>query len=761
MTTYHLEVYTSAPELLDAGGSNLGVIARTRDYPATLSRDLSNYRYYTFLDELPLDDPRVHPPRVVMGPAGGSEYYTITHSAFLGSDFTGRTTPTVHHAAIKPSEVVGSGYHLGDFLVSLHHAYDRFRFSEPTWIVPPPTLEHQRIADELQFRSAFFQALDRRDDVLCFIINSLIRYAATGRPVVLVLEPQMTRDPLLILADVFSVLPRSVQNAVACSTHNVDTADFVRGSAFGITYRDTEFYRQILNRHDPKRPYIVDPSNSSSFVVEGDGSFVALLRKALGEGTSKVTDLLTAYDGNGTSANGLTDFCRFWETREALKTIRSAKDVSIIDGMYARLVNRTAYADDALNAASLSFVGSTCDSVERDVLLSEVVKSEHWPRSSRIAAVSSLKSSLGKALPSMLSGTDGAEPSAATLAFLGEQLADADAPRHWLTVAKHFLSTGGLKGIALSRHILSKSPIPLKLLLTLRGKLSGIQSQAVDRLHADLNENLRGVLESDKALRAIDECATDPKCQQHLTHVMQVATLLQPAQVRSIAIQLIGGAIKSNLEPQVNELVRSVGRLGEKIIDAKTSQEMIRLATGTKFEKLVQSAFEREMTLQAPSPAPPRSEPRRVLDPEPMVETVSSRRPLRASGPFKLKPKQDLRSFTLDGVKVAGYAIVLAIVFGSLFYVKHKTFGQIISQSGFQIYAGGALGVGIVSLLSVFVASKMPDSSPLYNVVVQLIAALILALGTVLAVLTAVAWQGFHPIRSLDGILKLLLIGMI
>ncbi len=623
MTTYHLEVYTSAPELLDSAGSNLGVIARTEGYPSELSRELSNYRYYSFLDELPMDDPGLHPPRVVIGPAGVTDYYTITHSAFLGSDFTGRTTPTVHHAVVRTSALNNSRGEVADFLLSLHRSQDRFRFSVPTRIESLPTIDRRRGDGAFVYHSLLFRDFEQRDTLICFIADALIRFGVSGRPVVLVLEPQQALDPLLILADIFSVLPRSVQRCTSGSSHNLSAADFIRGSAFGITYPDTEFHRQIQQRHDPKRPIIVDPRNSSSFSVIGDGSFIALLRKALDGGSSQLAALLDAYEANGTSAEVLAGFCRFWEMKAALTSINSAEELSTVNTMFARLTGRTQYVDDVLNAASLEFVDSAVARPDKIALLSEIIKSEHWPKSVRVAAVNAVKSNLGEALRLILSDSGISEPNTATIAFLGEQLGGGDGAKHWQAVAKHFYSVGNVKGISLSRTILCKSQIPLKLLLKWRGQLGGMQSQAVNRLVGDLNEQMRVVLDSDGAAQAIDECAQDPKFQEQLPSVMQVATLLQPVKVRSIAIQLIGLAIKSDLESQVKELVRSVGRLGEKIIDAKNSQDIIRLATGTRFEQLVQDAFEREITLQAPAVAPPRSEPRRVLEPEP-VETFSS-----------------------------------------------------------------------------------------------------------------------------------------
>ncbi len=341
---YDLEVYTSAPELLQPGGSNLGVVAQTRNFPADVARSLSNLRYYTFLEGLPLDDPLQHPPRVVAGPINAGDYYSISYSIFAGADHTGRTTPTVHTATVKNELLRSSELSAARFLFELSPEISQGWTGPPRWLDPKPKVSVQPSAvSELPYSEYWqqFCSSDSVEDLVARLAEGVLMSETTSRPVILVLSPDQGLNPLQLFIDVLALLPNSIQARTICVSHILDKADFVRGASIGITYCDTAFYRQAVERHDPKRPLIIDPTRPESFLVDDNYPYSQFLQSSWNAEqscqTAKLSFWLAIWDECGFSLETLTAYLRFVEVLRNIISTESTNEVRSVNESIARL----------------------------------------------------------------------------------------------------------------------------------------------------------------------------------------------------------------------------------------------------------------------------------------------------------------------------------------------------------------------------------------------------------------------------------------
>ena len=273
------QVYTSAAELLERTGGNLGVVAQSRAFPRELTHELEGLRSYPILTGIPVERPDQHPPRYVIGARGARRaYFTVSQIVHAGADHTGRTTPLVHHVVFDRSQLAVKGVMPSDVLRHLKQTFHREWRGPASWIDPPRELDGSSV--DSRFPSALWQEhlTQRFQQVVVAVAEGLMRFDLSRQPVLLVIPPHWGHDVLDLVADIYWLLPESVQYALISVSHVVDSSDYIRDAALIVTYRGTAFAEEAQRRRDPRAPRVYDLSAPSGAVSGSSGAYAGLLR---------------------------------------------------------------------------------------------------------------------------------------------------------------------------------------------------------------------------------------------------------------------------------------------------------------------------------------------------------------------------------------------------------------------------------------------------------------------------------------------------
>ncbi|MDZ4848905.1 MAG: hypothetical protein SGI77_06400 [Pirellulaceae bacterium] len=382
---YELEIYTSAESLLEQSSSGLGVVAKTRSFPASVTRDLSIFRYYTFLPELSLDQAEKHPPRIIVGSIGDKDRYSVIVARYFGADYSGRTTPTVHLAT---TTIDAFKSNCGTPAQLLAHVATKISpWSEhPKYLDPKPKVDTSDSLEQWPSSDIWRKYLSEENMTRFYsdVVDAMMKFEKVERPIVLVVPIEDSQQSALMLYDILALLPKSVQTSTIASTHLLTNSDFVRGSALGITYPGTEFHKQAVSRHDPRRPILVELTNSSATSQSQNSPYANHVAKAAGNGNlDDVKRLQEIWESGGfTVATSVS----FGEVVDVLNALTIAKNqvpecVWSIDAKLAGLHNIPEQARSKIDKACVDWVHSmvqrTDDRGNADLI--DLLETKKWP----------------------------------------------------------------------------------------------------------------------------------------------------------------------------------------------------------------------------------------------------------------------------------------------------------------------------------------------------------------------------------------------
>ena len=352
------QIYTSAAALLEGGG-NLGVVARTRAFPADVAAELATLRSYTPLPGLPPDQPDRHPPRLVGSPRANGVYYSLSRIAHGGFDHTGRTTPLAHHVVVATADTRAAHAAPAGLLAAVDPLFVRRHEGPPRWIDPPRQVDVRPITP---------------DAPLARVAAAVFAFATFRRPAVVVVDP--SADPVPVVVGVLSLLPPSVAWATAWATHVIDAADYVRDAALVLTYPGTPLLEQCRFRKDGRAPLVFDPAGPPPAV---DGPSWATV---IGDGDpDRAADACRRWEAAGLTPGQLGEFVRVSSLVDALSA-STAGDVHRLGIQLA--VPTTPNLERWSAEAAVGFVRRLAD---EPAALAAVASSSGWPAAARSAAV--------------------------------------------------------------------------------------------------------------------------------------------------------------------------------------------------------------------------------------------------------------------------------------------------------------------------------------------------------------------------------------
>lgn len=272
----HEAIYTSAPELLDGGTGNLGVVARTRGFPSELESELSAYRSYMILDDLPIDSVQLHPPRLVIVPCGKAKrYLLISQTVFAGADYTGRTRPLSHQVLISFDEIERSHNSVAELVSAVTPLMRNTWDEKPQWIDPPRTvaLSGSPLAETCSPFSASASGLTLSECLIVSVADTLITFPQHGQAIVMCLPREKASATVELAIQLLSLLPPSIQRQLPVASHIVDIADCPRNSALLFTYPGTPFLAHTIERQDPRKPLVFDLTHVAKQPYRSNGPY--------------------------------------------------------------------------------------------------------------------------------------------------------------------------------------------------------------------------------------------------------------------------------------------------------------------------------------------------------------------------------------------------------------------------------------------------------------------------------------------------------
>jgi hypothetical protein len=258
------QVYTSARKLLGSHQGDLGVVAQSIGFPNKLDSDLNGLCSYRILENLPSDDPSLHPPRLILLARGtNKELFSFSRMVFAGADHTGRTAPLAHHVVVSREQIQTSHASLAEILRSLKSLFVSQWQEDPIWFNPPRQVSDlNRIEFESQFPNPLWFSFANRSVIARlfgqFAIQMTSEQLSNSTPLILVL-PESVGDQITdLICDLLAVLPTSFQFKVGLQTHVISPTDVVGGCKVLFTYPGTLFLEQARSRKGSGRPIVYD-----------------------------------------------------------------------------------------------------------------------------------------------------------------------------------------------------------------------------------------------------------------------------------------------------------------------------------------------------------------------------------------------------------------------------------------------------------------------------------------------------------------------
>lgn len=412
----HEEVYTSAAELLDRSSGNLGIVARTKQFPNELEPELQSYRGYSLLPGFRNGSPDHHPPRFVLGPCrSGQDAYGVTRVGYAGADHTGRTTPLAHHVVLNRREMQTEGIPPWLVVWSLRDLFHCRWQQPPAWIDPQRTIDLSDMQVTGVFRSSeCASSPEQYKRSLIAAVDALAQYPVRQQPVVLCLPTERADSALGLIIDVLQLLPISLQSQVVAISHVVEVSDYVRDAWLMVTYPGTPFYERCRGRLDTTKPVIIDLSSVSSegIALSEFGQTISDLWQ--GEDPTSVFLAMKIWDQVGIRTSSISVFSKVISLRRRIQNLSKADQLPDLVGRFAECYTALD-RPEALKEWSLKLVSDRVMNFprsDRAQSLATIRLDERWPTEAR-----------AEAWRGMIAHPDD------TIPLLLEMITDADASR--------------------------------------------------------------------------------------------------------------------------------------------------------------------------------------------------------------------------------------------------------------------------------------------------------------------------------------------
>lgn len=440
---FHEVVYTSAAALLEGpSGSDLGIVLKSRGFPAGLDRELAAEHYYSLLAGISVHDVEAHPPRLVVARRGSrKEHFCLSRAIFAGADHTGRVTPLVHHLVFPFQQMVADGISPAAVLTAASNLFYRQWKRPPTWVDPLRDVPCPDSPERLgEFPSAEWRQVlghERLESALASAAECLMAFASTGRRLVICLPVATARLVHRLIGDLLALLPDEVQFQTNCASHVINSGDCPPEAALVFTYPGTQFLDRQKNRADGKAPLIIDVSWLGSQTSTTLGKYGIVVASVIRSGKAAL-QLDFARRIASVLESGPEDpdlFDALWRLSQALRDVQSADDVMRLGADAGRIVRSSPAASDVVSRwgaemVKRQLVGSSPTQWE---LLSAVAWSGSWPHSVRNLALKTIRDHPEEGLPVFLSRVQPGSPEDRRCRqFLSQVLADRP---HFVTAA--------------------------------------------------------------------------------------------------------------------------------------------------------------------------------------------------------------------------------------------------------------------------------------------------------------------------------------
>lgn len=386
------QIYTSAKQLLNSDQGDLGVIAETVGFPRLIAREINRLASYRIMESLPIDDPKAHPPRFVIGSRGETqEYFGVSRIVFAGADHSGRTTPLAHHVFATHQALEANRIDASDMIRSLGGFFSDDWQRPPERFDPPRDVEIQSDAKAPMPSNAWTRTTGSRNtaNFLGWIAERFTSGVGEVKPPLTVVLGHELGDAILnIISDIYRVLPASFQRSLSVQSHVIKASDVVGSPAILFTYPGSDYLAEVSARSGKRKPVIVDFTSSETLQFS-NSDFGQWIEKQVAASASR------SAMGQGIRIRGSLGIVSQSEEDVFIRTVRLYKsfqkpdwlsEVDLIGGAIASI--STASTDAATYTRELSE-----KAVEKHFIeyqrecnwgsLAKITRHECWPESTR------------------------------------------------------------------------------------------------------------------------------------------------------------------------------------------------------------------------------------------------------------------------------------------------------------------------------------------------------------------------------------------
>lgn len=288
-------IYTSAPKLLNSTASHLGVVARTKAFPAEIETAVSRQWAYSMPTALGLPESQTLPRFYLLPVAVQQQQWTsLSRVQSAGFDHTGRTNPIAHHFAVDRHLLESCGGAVESLVswASRHYITEAERVfcdhwdDEPKELVPQETAvggRHSPSALLEWIPEASGLAREEIQRAWCAVIETLLAYPVSQKMAVVVIRPAFAPYVLSFVAAVLASLPKTIQSAITATSHVWELSDAPANYWLTFTYPRSPYFERINERADARKPVIIDIALKVPAIPTTNGEYVSFLQKDCAE----------------------------------------------------------------------------------------------------------------------------------------------------------------------------------------------------------------------------------------------------------------------------------------------------------------------------------------------------------------------------------------------------------------------------------------------------------------------------------------------
>ena len=283
----HEQIYTSASELLAPSQSDLGVVAESVGFPARVASQLNALASYRILQDLPADDPKLHPSRIVAMPHEAGSSYSVSRIVYAGADHSGRTTPLAHHVLIEVSDLAQDRVNLGDTIQALSNVFVDNWKQKPQIFDPPKSIDVSASQGSIQLIGE--ANLQQLANVTGWLAGRFVDgLDSSSTSVVFILPIDQRDESLKLLSAIYRAIAPAKQSSLIFQSHVSSFSDLIGNAHVVATYPKSEYLNEIQSWPEKHRPTVVDLSVPSSSTFNNVG-FASWFERKLNDNDSLQT----------------------------------------------------------------------------------------------------------------------------------------------------------------------------------------------------------------------------------------------------------------------------------------------------------------------------------------------------------------------------------------------------------------------------------------------------------------------------------------